>query len=384
MRNFAKLIPLGTVVAVLNFTTLEAHAFLFVSNVANKPLNPDNPAVINLDLSDNFTPGNSSILRYDEKTGKFLDVFVPKGVIGLTSGIAFGKDGNLYAADQANNSILRFNGKTGALIDTFLQFGANEPKRPEDIVFGDDGDLYVSGLAGGGVLRYDVQTGTRSIVAQTNSQGGNLLSAGLNFGPDGKLYISSVLNDNSILRYDPTTGAVDTFIPPSIAQAVPSGTVFSPDGKSLYNGTFIGAPTIKEYNGQTGALIGDFVTASDNGGLQTSSRLRFGADGNLYVSDFLGSAIRRYDGKTGAFIDTFVPTGSGGLQNPGGFAFFTPIPEPSAWLGVVAVGAYLGISRLRKGKQNNSEMKFATIPNDSWHQARISSEIVDSTNRKNS
>lgn len=378
MRNFAKLIPLGTVVAVLNFTALEAHAFLFVSNVANEPLNPDNPAVINLDLSDNFTPGNSSILRYDEITGEFIDVFVPKGVIGLTSGIAFGNDGNLYAADQANNSILRFNGKTGALIDTFLQFGADGPKRPEDIVFGSDGDLYISGLAGGGVQRYDVETGTLSVVAQTNSIGGNLLAAGLNFGPDGNLYISSVLNDNSILRYNPITNVVDTFIPSSIAQPVPSGTVFSPDGQSIYNGTFIGAPTIKEYDGQTGAFLGDFVTESNNGGLQTSSRLRFGADGNLYVSDFLGSAIRRYDGDTGAFIDTFVPTGSGGLKNPGGFAFFTPIPEPSAWLGVLAVGAYLGVSRLRKGKQNSSKMKFVTIPNDNWHQASIS------TNQKNS
>lgn len=365
--HFSQLIPLGTVVAVVNLTALPAHAFLFVSSVANEPLNPKNPAVINLDLTDNFTVGNSSILRYDDKTGEFIDVFVPKGVIGLSSGIAF-KDGYLYAADQANNSILKFDGRTGNLVKTLLQFDTGGPHRPEDIVFGPDGDLYISGLAGGGVQRYDFGTGLLSVVAQTNSKGENLLAAGLSFGSDGNLYISSVLNDNSILRYNPITGIQDTFIPSTIAQPVPSGTVFSPDGQSIYNGTFIGAPTIKQYDAVTGALIGDFVTASDNGGLQTSSRLRFGADGNLYVSDFLGSSIRRYNGKTGALIDSFVPSGSGGLKNPGGFVFAERVPEPYSLLGILAIGVYLGT---RKRQQNNKlldekPVRFATIPPQNW------------------
>ncbi|BAT56916.1 putative lipoprotein (plasmid) [Nostoc sp. NIES-3756] len=377
MRHISQLIPLGTVVAVLNLTAPQAYAFLLVSSVANEPLDPNNPAVINLDLTDNFTVGNSSILKYDEKTGKFLGVFVSKGVIGLSSGITFGKDGYLYAADQANNSILRFDGKKGTLIDTFLQFGTSGPKRPEDIAFGPDGNLYISGLAGGGVQKYDFVTGLLSVVTQTNSQGGNLLAAGLSFGPDGNLYISSVLNDNSILRYNPITGLQDTFIASNIAQPVPSGTVFSPDGKSIYNGTFIGAPTIKQYDGTTGALVGDFVTENNNGGLQTSSRLRFGKDGNLYVSDFLGNAIRRYDGQTGSFIDSFVPAGSGGLKNPGGFAFSTTVPEPYSLVGILAVAAYLGTSQVLKQKRkyqqisgskllSQTQVRYTTIPPENW------------------
>ncbi|MBO3459414.1 hypothetical protein G7B40_002690 [Aetokthonos hydrillicola Thurmond2011] len=329
MRNSFKFIPLGTVIALIHLTSLKALADLYVSNVANEPLDKSNPAIVNYDpvkdaITDNFTPGKSSILRYDEKTGEFLGTFIPPGIIGLSSGITFGSDGNLYACDQANDRILRFNGKTGVLIDTYLQFGPDGPHRPEDIVFGPDGALYISGLGGGGVQRYDRKTHELTVLTQTNSKGKKLYAGGINFGPDGNLYISSVFNDNSIIRYNIETGVQDTFVPPNIAQPVPSGTVFSPDGEYLYDGTFIGPSTIERYDSKTGSLIGDFVSANNNGGLQTSSRLKFGSDGNLYVSDYSGSSIRSYDGQTGAFISVFVSPGVGGLQHPGGIAFFTP------------------------------------------------------------
>lgn len=333
MRNLSKLIPLGTVVAVLHLSALQAQAFLFVSNVANQPLVSDKATVfidpVTGTFVDNFTQGNSSILRYDEKTGQFLGTFVPKGKIGLSSGITFGPDGNLYANDEANDKILRFDGKTGAFIDVFLQFGPGGPHRPEDLVFGPDGNLYISALAGGGVQRYNPKTRKLSVVTQTNSQGGHLSAAGMTFGPDGNLYISSVLSENSIIRYNIYAGTQETFISSSIAQPLPSATVFSPDGQYLYDGTFIGPPTIKRYDGKTGAFLDDFVSASNNGGLQTSSLLRFGPDGDLYVSDYAGSAIKRYDGQSGAFIGDFVSPGVGGLNNPGYFVYFTPVPEPS-------------------------------------------------------
>jgi streptogramin lyase len=358
LNQLFKIFNLATFVAFLSLTSLKAQAALFVSSVANT--NPG--TVVNYDpitgtFTDNFTPGNSSILEYDEQTGAFIGTFVPKGAIGLSSGIVFGPDGNLYANDQGNDKILRFNGKTGDFIDIFADTQPTGLHRPEDLLFGADGNLYVSGLAGGGVQRFDGKTGNfLGVVANTNSAGQNLIAAGLNFSPDGNnLYISSVLNDNSILRYNLQTNTLDTFIPPSIAQPVPSGTVVSPDGQYLYNGTFLGPATIKQYDTQTGALLGDFVTASNNGGLQTSSRLRFGPDGNLYVSDFAGNSIMRYNGQTGAPIDAFVSPGSGGLLNPGGFAFFTAVPEPSAYLGVLGFGAYLGASSVIKRKQKQQK-----------------------------
>ena len=70
----------------------------------------------------------------------------------------------------------------------------------------------------------------------------------------------------------------------------------------------------------TGALVGTFVAAG-SGGLQYPVNPILGPDGNLYVPDWYGSAVRRYNGSTGAFIDSFVQPGSGGLSEPDCAAF---------------------------------------------------------------
>ena len=58
---------------------------------------------------------------------------------------------------------------------------------------------------------------------------------------------------------------------------------------------------VMRYDGVTGALVGDFVTAH-LGGLALPFAMAFGPDGNLYVSNgsgFSPGAIR-YNGVTGA------------------------------------------------------------------------------------
>jgi glucose/arabinose dehydrogenase len=73
----------------------------------------------------------NSILRYDATTGAFLDVFVPAGSggLGTPNPVLFGPDGNLYVGsnyahppDQAgtNTTVLRYDGRTGAFLDTFV------------------------------------------------------------------------------------------------------------------------------------------------------------------------------------------------------------------------------------------------------------------------
>jgi WD40 repeat protein len=331
---------------------------LYVSNVNNTfAVGP----VVNITLdennniasvSPNFEAGvyYSSVLEYDAVTGEFLGDFVPKGNanqdgIFFSSGITF-KDGFLYANDQGYQvdptvtdpadsrygRILKFDATTGTLLGEFIsgekltEHGLNFP---EDLLFGPDGNLYVSGLGGGGVQIFDGATGEylktiSEINPFTNS---DLIAAGLNFGPDGNLYISSVLNDNSILRYNLDTGSLDPHrLPPSDAPAIPSGSVFTPDGSLFLNATFVsvdGSPIgINQYSGQNAQPEGYFVDPSNNGGLNSVSRMKFDLQGNLYVSDFAGSQIVRFDDQGEPIGEgVFVASGVGGLNNPGGIAF---------------------------------------------------------------
>lgn len=69
--------------------------------------------------------GTNNILRYDSKTGAFINDFVPTGSGGLNGSVKpiFGSDGNLYVSSLNSNQVLRYNGKTGAFIDTFIPAG---------------------------------------------------------------------------------------------------------------------------------------------------------------------------------------------------------------------------------------------------------------------
>ena len=67
-------------------------------------------------------------MRYDAKTGRFIDAFASGGGLSLPGGLAFGLDGNLYVSSPGFTTtqpdmILRYNGTTGAFIDTFASGG---------------------------------------------------------------------------------------------------------------------------------------------------------------------------------------------------------------------------------------------------------------------
>jgi sugar lactone lactonase YvrE len=267
--------------------------------------------------------GTDSVVRYDGRTGAFIDIFASGGGLDSPNGLVFGPDGNLYVGSTdgelgipENNRVLRYDGTTGAFIDTFVAPGAGGLGEPDGITFGLDGNLYVANTSAGNVLRYD---GTSGAFIDIFASGDGLGADGLLFGPDGNLYVSSD-DTNEVRRFDGTTGVfIDTFVSAGAGGLNdPERHVFGPDGNFYV--TSFKSDNVLRYDGTTGAFIDIFASG---GGLVGPLGLGFGPDGNLYVANESAANVLRYDGRTGAFIDIFA---TGGLDFPGDLVFNPTLP----------------------------------------------------------
>jgi DNA-binding beta-propeller fold protein YncE len=133
----------------------------------------------------------------------------------------FGPDSNLYVNSTVTDAILRYDGRTGTFLDVFVPSGSGGLEAPSGLVFGPDGHLYVTGFNFSEILRYDGRTGAFLDAFVPSGSGGLSFPAGLVFGPDGHLYVSSHNNAlvqrssvSEILRYDGQTGAfLGAFVP---------------------------------------------------------------------------------------------------------------------------------------------------------------------------
>ena len=280
---------------------------------------------------------NSSgeILRYDGKTGTFIDKFASEGLV-RPYGNAFGPDGNLYVSSFLTDQILRFNGKTGAFVDVFasakeIPLSARKSGQlngPNDLLFTKDGRLLVttqgsvaipnaakpgsfqadfSGGFASQVLSYDLATGASSVLVDQPTPSpdsfGFVSFLGLATGPQGDLFVSDFAND--IRRYDLASGASKQTISTNYTGVVPST-------------SFIG-------------------------------NLTFDPDGKLYSVGFDQTTnqgtVLRYDGLTGVPLPSagnasaiYVPQ-TKALNRPIGITYTAiKVPEPGAAVGIVAIG----------------------------------------------
>ena len=244
---------------------------------------------------------NHDIRRFDAQTGAYLGGFAAGNGLNLPQDMLWGPDGNLYIGCHAANTILRFNGKTGQFIDTFVSERSGGLLGPHDMAWGPDGNLYVSSHGTHEIKCYNSKNGAFLGDFVRAQSGGLDHPSGLRFGPDGNLYVSSQGN-HLIKRYNGRTGAyIDDFAGGS-GLHTPVSLEFGPDG-NLYVCSWDTAE-VKRFDGRTGAFLNNFVT-SRSGGLDHPYGMMFGADGKLYIGGG-SNVVKRYDAKTGAFVDNFL------------------------------------------------------------------------------
>jgi hypothetical protein len=123
------------------------------------------------------------------------------------------------------------------------------------------------------------------------------------------LFVSSRGN-HSVKYYDGQTGApLGDFVSTgsgglNTAQEV----LFNPAGNLIVSGR--GNLNILEFNGETGDFIGPFTSGYD---LDNPTKMTYGPDGDLYVSQWGVSKnkVARFDGGTGVFQEEFTEVGFG-------------------------------------------------------------------------
>jgi DNA-binding beta-propeller fold protein YncE len=296
--------------------------------------------------------GNNTITAYDPLTGMLLGTAVTAGpeASGF-NGLRVDSFGNFLVAGQYTNNVVRYS-PAGALLETLDPANTAGLSSPQDLAIGPDGKLYVVSSANDRILRYDPSTGAFLDTFATLGVSGHVGPVGLAFGPNGDLFVTGFDND-VVVRLDGTTGAVlaTTQGPPGLGFGPAA---FGPDGglyiASLDLSTFAGAVFRYDVNS---TLLTNFILPG-SGGLQSPGGIAFFGDSLLFsnlVFDFdfndTGSTILRYNA-AGAPLATLVPPGRG-LNIP----FFlatsgeSGVPESSP-AAMIALGIVAGVLLLRR------------------------------------
>lgn len=268
--------------------------------------------------------GTNSVKQYNGTTGEYVGDFVSSSS-GLLAprGLTFGRDGSLFVTTE------RIPGADAG-------FGAG----PENTL--SSGLLRYSGT--NGEFLGSITTAISPNTAGSVPVAQDVVSG----GPNDILFVSESRarsNPGFISGLDPITGnSVDGY---SSANEVPG---FDPNGLAISNNFLFFA---------NGSQVGraDFTTrtseaffvARGSGGLSNAEDVAIGNNGNLFVTSSGTNSVKQYDGQTGAFLGDLVSSGSGGLSNP---TYLTtanvPVPEPSSVLGVLAFGGLFAGGALRR------------------------------------
>jgi len=172
----------------------------------------------------------------------------------------------------------------------------------------------------GAVFRFNPASGALIDILQPVDLSGNRILGSpvdVTFGPDGNLYVADTTHPfhpsiplcvGGVMRFDGKTGAFLGVFASGNGLCGPQGVRFGPDG-NLYVSDVAnrsgGAGQVLRFDGKTGGFIDAFVPP--NGTIIDPAGLAFGPDNNLYVATGVGT-IARFDGQTGDFLGVFATT----------------------------------------------------------------------------
>jgi DNA-binding beta-propeller fold protein YncE len=166
--------------SVLRFSSTGQFLNFFVPTFSLGGL--EDPAAMKFGPDGNFyvaSEGTGEILRYNGVTGAFIDVFtgpsLGSGIAGPLDfqfvnvpagfpGLEFIQPGlYMFATSSADDRILRFDGRTGAFIDDFVTSGNEGLDRPAGMAYrpgpgGRAGELFVTSADTDEVFRYDIDS----------------------------------------------------------------------------------------------------------------------------------------------------------------------------------------------------------------------------------
>ncbi len=122
--------------------------------------------------------GPHSVQRFDTNGG-FVDVFTndPGFNTGVSQGMSFSPDGDLYVASSTIDAVLQYDGVSGDFERVFTS--GSQTMRPEDMVFLPDGDVLVANWESGYVSRHDGITGDFEGVFASNGRPNILMLASI-------------------------------------------------------------------------------------------------------------------------------------------------------------------------------------------------------------
>ncbi|AIE85194.1 putative lipoprotein [Fimbriimonas ginsengisoli Gsoil 348] len=240
--------------------------------------------------------------RYSLPAGAFLGN-LNGGILDGTLASRVGPDGKLYVASELTNGILRYDARTGRYLDTFASgIGFSHPT---GIAFA-KGAVLVGNFEKSTVSKFDSKGRFLGPLVGSQEYALDGPDVGMVVGPDGVLYVPS-FNNGAVLKFDPGSGRfLGYFLSPGgIAQ--PRTILFR---KKLVWISSDSGNQVLRYK-MNGSFVDTFIQPGSNG-LKGASGMAFGGDGFLYVSSWHNNKVLRYKESDGSPAGALIETGLSG------------------------------------------------------------------------